>query len=206
MQRNAPGPFFVIRVPLTHIGAALPGGVRRGAPYSVRLTLLMLPGAGGVVMLLRTVRHARSRGQLDPLVSHEQVTTAYLDEHVFAHRAETVGAAWDGETSEAEVAATLARLVQEGKLASRVDTAKVLVFTRHVLHLEIKVKRDAFTGYEAALVEALFGSGTTVTDSDTVRALYRTSGFYRASVIRYGVEKGADRDHCVGVHRGGGGW
>lgn len=184
---------YVIRVPLTYAGATPPGGVRSGAPISVRYALLVLLGVGGIAMLVRTVRHAQQRGQLVPLVSRDEVTTAFLDEHVFAQRAEVVGAAWDGETSEAEVAATLARLVQEKKLASRVETAKVLVFTRHVLHLELKVKRDAFTGYEAALVEALFWPGTTVTDTDKVRKRYSSSGFNPASVIRSGVETKAER-------------
>ena len=64
---------------------------------------------------------------------------------MLAHRSGNCGLLGGGLTVvEAEVAATLARLVQEEKLASRVEEKKVLVFSSHVLHLELKVLAELY--------------------------------------------------------------
>ena len=69
---------------------------------------------------------------------------------------EVAGAAWDDRTAAPEVAATLARLVQEGKLSSRVETIGVLIFKEQVLHLTREVELTDFrvrynsTGFDPA--------------------------------------------------------
>lgn len=179
-----PGNGLVVTVPLTRIAATPPAAVRTGAAASVRLLILSGVVGGLVVILLALLRHDVRLGRFTPLLAREAITPEWLEREVFAHLPEVVGAAWDDSTSQPEVAATLARLVQEGKLSSRVTTEKILVFRRHVLHLELKVKRQVLQSHERALVDALFASHETTTDTDRVRARYKSSGFDPASVIR----------------------
>jgi uncharacterized membrane protein YgcG len=179
-----PGNGFVVTVPLVRIASTPPAAVRTGAAASVRLLILGGVIGGLAVILLGLLRHDARLGRFTPLLSSEAITPEWLEREVFAHLPEVVGAAWDDSTSQPEVAATLARLVQDGKLSSRVTTEKILVFRRHVLHLELKVKRNVLQPHERALIDALFASHETTTDTDRVRARYKRSGFDPASVIR----------------------
>lgn len=178
-----PGNGYVVTLPLIRIASAPPAAVRFGAPKSVRLLILGGLMGGLVVILLALLRHDARLGRFTPLPARESITPEWLEREVFAHLPEVVGTAWDDTTAQPEVAATLARLVQEGKLSSRVTTEKILVFRRHVLHLELKVKRQVLQPHERALIDALFASHETTTDTDRVRARYKRSGFDPASVI-----------------------
>src|SRR5690606_23105477 len=94
--------------------------------------------------------------------------------------AEVIGAAWDRSVGAPEVAALLARLVQEGKLSSRVEPGG----RRPVLHLRRIVPFEAFPGYERELISGLFFDGREETDTEAIREHYRKQGFDPASTIR----------------------
>jgi len=183
----SPGNSFVLTVPLVRVAAAPPGAVRQGAGRTTRLALLGVLATALVVVFGRVMVHDRRRGRFAPVFPPESVTPEWLKSEVFAHLPEVVGAAWDDTTAQPEVAATLARLVQEKKLSSRVDTQKVLMFRRHVLHLELNVGRGTLRPHERALIDALFSSHERTTDTDRVRKRYASSGFDPANTIRSGL-------------------
>ena len=179
-----PGTGFVVTVPLSRVAATPPAAVRAGAGAGARQMILGGLAAGLAAILLLLLRHDSRVGRFNPLPASDAITPEWLERELFAHLPEVVGAAWDDSTSQPEVAATLARLVQDGKLASRVTTEKILVFRKHVLHLELKVKRQTLQPHERALIDALFASHETTTDTERVRARYKSSGFDPSNVIR----------------------
>lgn len=183
----SPGNGFVLNVPLEWMAAGVPGGVRQGAGRHHRFALLgVLITALGVVFG-RVILHDRRRGRFAAPLPVDAVTPEWLNEEIFTHLPEVVGAAWDDTTAQPEVAATLARLVQEGKLRSQVDTQKVLIFSRHILRLELKVGRATLRTHERALIDALFSSHEQTTDTERVRKRYASSGFDPANTIRSGI-------------------
>ncbi len=187
-----PGNGVVVTVPLVRVIATPPGAVRRGASSSTRFALLAALAAGLVAVFARLMVHDGRLGRFAKVPSADTITPAWLETEVFAHLPEVAGAAWDDSTAQPEVAATLARLVQEGKLSSRVETEKVLIFRKHVLHLELKAARVSLRPHERALVDALFGTSEKTTDTERVRKRYASSGFDPASTIRSGLASYVD--------------
>ncbi|NUQ12006.1 MAG: DUF2207 domain-containing protein, partial [Gemmatimonadaceae bacterium] len=183
-----PGEGFVVRVPLQLQGAAealdLPDGAGRTGRIVMAVVLLVLMASLGV----RLYRRERLTSRLDPLPPLEVIDRAWLDRHVFNQLPEVVGAAWDNSTNAPEVAATLARLVADGRLSSRVEPARGL-FGQPTLHLTLLEPRSRFHGYERTLVDALFETGATETDTDSIRRRYKRTGFDPASKIRKPVER-----------------
>ncbi len=178
-----PGEGFIVRVPLEYGGSASgpdvalgAGGVERALLAIVMMTLLLSFAA-------RLLNHERRSGRLEPLPSPEGIDDRWLSENVFNQLPEVVGAAWDNTTNASEVAATLARLVGEGRLASSVLPARGL-FGKPTLQLELLVPRDRFHGYERTLVDSLFSSGTNTTDTQRIRERYKRTGFDPAAKIR----------------------
>lgn len=177
-----PGEGFVVRVPLRYTGEGEVSAVDLGADPTERglLAIVSLILLGSIGKRLYT--RERSTGRLDPLPAPVTVDEKWLDEHVFKHLPEVVGAAWDNNTSASEVAAVLARLVSEGRMRSEVTPGGM--FEDPVLHLELLVDRDRFQGYERRLVDALFGSTDRTTDTARIRQRYKKSGFDPADRIR----------------------
>lgn len=98
-------------------------------------------------------------------------------ENVFHLPPEVIGATWDKRTSQYEVAAVIARLVQEGRITSQVQEVilpffKIRIAHLAVLHMTLNVPRASFTGYERRLIDGLFIAGDS-TDSKTIRKYYR---------------------------------
>ena len=93
-----PGEGFVVRVPLRYIGAGDGPDVSVGAEPIERAilatVLLMLLGSIGKRLYARE----KSTGRLDPLPTPDVVSEKWLEENVFAHLPEVVGAAWDNRT------------------------------------------------------------------------------------------------------------
>jgi uncharacterized membrane protein YgcG len=111
--------------------------------------------------------------RLPPLAS---ISREWLQDHVLHLRPEVVGAAWDKRTSQNEVAAVIARLVQEGRIESRVEEFILPFFNIRisrfaVLHMTLKKPRSSFTGYERKLINGLFIAGDS-TDTKTIRKYY----------------------------------
>jgi uncharacterized membrane protein YgcG len=175
-----PGEGFVVRVPLRYTGTEAPA--TPGADPVERALLAIVAFALLVSLSRRLMSHERQQGRLEPLPSPATVDEQWLNEHVFKHLPEVVGAAWDNETNAAEVTAILARLVAEGRMKSEVRPGGFL--KNPVLHLELSVDRDRFHDYEKRLIESLFESGERTTDTERIRERYRKSGFDPASKIQ----------------------
>lgn len=121
--------------------------------------------------------HERKRGRFHPLIPVEKVNGSWLEQHVFALAPEVVGATWDKRTDSSEVAAVLARMVQEKKMSSRVEQEITpwlgwKIPGRYSLHLQLLVPRSSLQGYERELVDGLFIDGDT-TSTKKVKKYYR---------------------------------
>jgi hypothetical protein len=192
-----PGESFVVTTPLTWRGAGQPSAVLRGDPPAVRIGLAAVAALAALALVVAFVRRERAAGRFAP-PPDEAVDAAWLERHVFSLRPEVVGAAWDLRVGPAEVAATLARLVSEGKLISSVRTRGKGILRQHVLHLELSAKRDRFADYERALIDRLFPSGSTVTNTAAIRERYAKTGFDPAATIRAGVLAALERVPAAG--------
>lgn len=185
-ERLPPGEGYVWQVPLEWTGDTSPAAVDLGAGPVPRFTL----AATFVLVVLATAgqlrRRERAKGRLEPLGSTLTVDSAFLQENVFAHLPEVIGAAWDNTTGAPEVTATLARLCAEGRMRSEVKEGTGL-FKTPEMHLELLVNRDRFHGHERKLVDALFESGETTTSTGSIKERYKSSGFDPAEKIRKGV-------------------
>ena len=179
-----PNSSVVVNVPLRYTGSGQPAGVQRGVPLSARLALALALLATATVMLLGFIASEMQRGRFAPLTPVESIDEEWLRENVFNMPPEVVGAAWDSTTGAPEVAALIARMVQEGKLASRVESGR----WKQVLHLELKVARSALSSEERKLIDALFDDGDTQTDTDKIKKRYKKSGFDPAALIRKGID------------------
>ena len=178
-----PGRGFVVTVPLAYVGAGRPAGVDYPAPVPARVALALLLLVGVALMARDRYRRERSLGRFALLAAPESIDETWLREHVFAHRPEVVGAAWDDSTGAAEVTAVLARLVSEKKLASEVRSERRFLVKDDVLALRLLVPREQFGEYERRLIDALFFGGAVETDTTRIRQHYRKSGFDPASKI-----------------------
>ena len=176
-----PGETFVVRVPIRYAGAGDGPPIAGAAP----LERALLAGVALVLLVSfgrRLYGHEKSQGRLDPLPPPDSVDDKFLEEHVFKHLPEVVGAAWDNDTNAAEVTAIMARLVAEGRMRSEVKEGGFL--SGPVLHLELLVDRDRFVDYERRLIDSLFESGARRTDTESIQRRYKKSGFDPASRIR----------------------
>lgn len=182
-QRLAPGAGYVVTVPLEYAGPGRPAAVWQGAPLQLRYALAAALVLAVPVLWILLYRREKSLGRFEPLMPAERIDETWLRKNLFTMLPELVGAAWDERTGAPEVAATLARLVSEGKMRSRVETKRSLLKTQNVLHLELLVDRAALQGYEKELIDGLFFGGN-VTDTERIREHYKGCGFDPAAKIR----------------------
>jgi uncharacterized membrane protein YgcG len=185
--RLSPGEGFLVTLPLRYAGVGTPAGVFYGADAETRELLVQVLLAGLLAGFLRWIVRESRRGRFARPPALDVVTPEWLEREVFAMRPEVAGAAWDDQTAQAEVAATLSRLVQEGKLTSKVQTQKLWIFSSQTLELTITGARRDFNEYERALIDALFLPNEQTTDTDKVRARYKKTGFNPAAKIETGV-------------------
>lgn len=178
-----PGEGYVVTVPLPRLAAARPAAVDFGADPRLRQGLALVLLLAIPPLLLRLVRREQALGRFVPSPPADTVDEAWLARHVLSLPPEVVGHAWDDRTGEAEVAATLARLVQQGMLTSTVHRRGRGLFARDVLELRLNTPRAQLTGHARTLVDALFVAGD-VTDTDRVRKHYKSTGFDPAALIR----------------------
>ncbi len=171
--------------------APAPAWLRFG---STLFLLLLLAGATRSFL-----RHESARGRFTPLPDQTKIDKAWLERHVFHLLPETVGAAWDKSTANAEVAAILARLVLANKLNSRLEPVRLPLLGwripgQNTLHLTLLQPRSTLHGYERSLIDALFISGDQ-TDSRQIRAHYRQRGhsFKPVETIRDRLEQRVKR-------------
>ncbi len=189
----AAGNGYVVSLPLTRVALSKPAAVRLGAAPPVRYSIAAAFVLFVSTAVARLLRHDTRKGRFNAQQSLDSVTREFLDREVYSHRPEVVGTAWDNHTSQAEVSAIIARMVQEGKLSTNVESSKVLVFSKDVLHLRLTVSRESLSGYERELVNALFNPGAVATNTDEVRKRYEKSGFDPAKVVSGALKKEAKR-------------
>jgi hypothetical protein len=188
----APGLSFLVTVPLRYVGAGVPSSALRGAPSRERLAIAALAIGVLAVLVLRFLRAERADGRFAP-VPVDEVNPTWIRDHLLPLRAEVVGAAWDMHVGPAEVAALLARLVTERKLASSVRTKGKGLLKTEVLHLERTADLGRFTDYERSLLDGLFASGARTTSTETLRERYASTGYDPAGSIRRGVLSALDQ-------------
>ncbi|HET7710357.1 MAG TPA: DUF2207 domain-containing protein, partial [Thermoanaerobaculia bacterium] len=144
-----------------------------------------LAGGGALVAIFAAIvaiffRHERQVGRFEKWDELLPEGEGWLQNNIFAYAPEVIGAAWDETSSEPEVAALLARLIQEGKIRS---VPKEINKTYSMMQLELTVPRTELEEHEKTLVDALFVSGN-VTDRAKIRTRYRAAGFDPAARLR----------------------
>ncbi|HLN57383.1 MAG TPA: hypothetical protein VK416_02425, partial [Thermoanaerobaculia bacterium] len=177
----APGAGVVVRMELEHTGGAKPSAVRHGTSRAEQLGLFLLFLGAVVVLAGAFYRREAGLGRFAPLPPGETIDAAWLERKIFTLRPEEVGALWDETIGAPEVAAVLARLAAEKKIVSSAEGKK--------LKMRLSVPLSSLEGYEKNLLEALFFNGRQETDTDAIRAHYRSSGFDPASKIKPDLEK-----------------
>ncbi len=133
------------------------------ASSAVKLTALGAFVLAAVVLMSRFLRREEALGRYEP---PPDVTPEWLEENLLVHRAEVVGAAWDGVTGPGEVAALIAIMTAEGKIENVSGAPK----------LRLLVPRESLSDYERGFVDALFINGNEI-DPETLRRHYRVVGF-----------------------------
>jgi uncharacterized membrane protein YgcG len=178
----APGTGAIVTVSLTRGGALRPVVVH---VMSERTWALVVASLFGFVLLLvfRFRQWEAGSGRYAPLVPLPEIDPAWLEKNLFSWKAEEAGAAWDDRVEGPEVAALLARLVTEGKIASRLETEKGFLSKKQVLHLTLKAPRTEFSGYVKDLIGMIFFDGNT-TDTESIREHYARKGFDPPALIR----------------------
>jgi uncharacterized membrane protein YgcG len=140
-------------------------------PASIPAKLVAVAAFGFAVMLLMMIflRRERALGRFAP---RPNVTPTWLEGHLLVHRAEVVGAAWDGVTGAGEVAALIAIMTAEGKIENVPGAPR----------LRLLVPRHSLSEYERGFVDALFIAGDEI-DPATLRRYYRETGFHPERTI-----------------------
>jgi len=184
-----PGDGFLVTLPLRYRGAGAPASVRFGASEATRQGLAAVVVVALLLFFGRLVMRERALGRFAPLAEEHEVTPEFLERQLFSMLPEVAGAMWDDSTAQAEVAAILARLVQEGKLTSKVETKKVLFWSEQDLELTLEVERTALAPHERALIAGLFRDGDRRTSTAQVRARYKNTGFDPAETINRQLAK-----------------
>lgn len=190
-----PGETLVLTLPLEFVGAEPPQPstwverLLRHPRTLLRLGLGLALVVAAFALWRRLGARARALGHLEPLVPEERIDATWLSQHVLAYRPEVLGALHDGKVGQSEVAALLARLQLEGRLASSLPPAgETRVYTD--LALELLAPRESFHGYERKLVDYLF-DGTQTTSTRSLRERFENAGFDPAGAIAADVRAAA---------------
>nr|MBP9824742.1 DUF2207 domain-containing protein [Thermoanaerobaculia bacterium] len=182
----APGEGFVLTTDFAFQGETPPANAAPPQlPRWLRTGVVAAFVAGALFFLLAMRVRDRALGRFAP-GPRARIDAAWLEEKVFSLPPEVVGAIWDRHVGSAEVAATLARLTQEGKLKSEVTTSG-RIWKSENLHLELLTDRASLSDYEGKLIDGLFGVDR-FTDTEAIRKRYKSTGFDPAAKIRSGLE------------------
>ncbi len=181
--RLEPGVSFVVNTDLTYRGAGRPSNVAHGLDAATAYGFVAALTLGLVLLSVRFVRDEHALGRFES-VDARVIDDAWLERHLLHMLPEVAGTVWDDSVGPPEVAATLARLVAEGKLTSTVKSEGKSVFRRDILHLTLVARRETLTGHERALIDALFESFERTTDTNSLRKRYASIGFDPAGLIR----------------------
>lgn len=186
----APGESVIVKAGLEYHGAAEDRlvGVRATTPARLRFAFFAAALLAMVLLYTAFRRREAALGRFSPPATPRDWDEPWLQDNLFLYLPEEIGALWDRQIGPPEVAAVLARLVGEGKLASEVRPRRS-IFGKDVLALTLKAERGSFLNYERRLIDKLFFGGRTETDTEAVRRHYRGSGFDPASEIKADLEQ-----------------
>jgi uncharacterized membrane protein YgcG len=173
------GQGVVVTLPLSYRGTTRPAAARTGTTPGERRAFFGLLLAATIGLYAAFRRREAALGRFAPLPPPGAVDPAWLERNVFTLFPEEVGALWDEDIGAPEVAAVLARLTAEKKIETKAEGKK--------LTLRLLSPLDHFSGYEKELIEALFFGGSE-TDTDKIKAHYRSKGFNPAAKIKDGLE------------------
>jgi uncharacterized membrane protein YgcG len=182
-----PGHSVVVSLTLQHAGSPPAGAVNtlpRTYIYALLALLTMVVG----YLLFDFYLAENEKGRFAPVERPDAIDDGWLAEHLFVLSPEAAGSAMDDKTGPPEVAAMLARMTQEKKLASRVETRRTLLKSRQVLCLDLLVHRETLPKAEEKLVRAFFFAGDS-TDTDKIRDHYSGRGFDPGAIVKAGVEQ-----------------
>ncbi len=171
-----PGEGFLVRASLGYAGSGHPSAGITGVSPRVRLALFTILAGTAIGMLLRFRRRDELLGRFAPLRDPDKIDAAWLDENLLSLAPEEAGALWDEKIGPPEVSAILARLAAQKKIETRAEGKKLV--------LKRLVPLAQFSSYDHELVKKLFFGASDETDTDRVRAHYRSSGFDPAGVIK----------------------
>lgn len=174
-----PGTSFVLTVPMRFSGAGTPLANDGSRAPELHYAVAAIVGFFALAVVWFFGREA-ALGRFAP-VDPAQVTPAWIREHIVAHPAEVVGAAWDDNVGAEEVVALLARLNAEGTLTSQASGSG--------MHMTLNVDRSELDGYERALVDGLFFDGRESTSTSDVKQHYKATGFDPSAVIGPGLKE-----------------
>ena len=177
-----PGQGVEVQRFLTPVAGRWPEGVARPLPaWTGPAALLAFLGAMAA-LIAAFVAGERKTGRFARV-------QPMLDAELMKLKPEVLGAMWDagvdpnntdlsdGGVGPAEVSAVLARMTQEGKIATRVEGKE--------LHMRLLVPRSDLTGYERRLVAEMFFEDEVTTK--TLKKHYKGTGFDPAKTIRPGI-------------------
>jgi uncharacterized membrane protein YgcG len=176
-----PGQGVVVRAELEFSGASAPSGVRVWSSRGQRIALFALFVGAVLAIAFFFYRDEKDLGRFDPQPPASEIDRAWLEKNVFSLRPEEIGALWDESIGAPEVAAVLARLSAEKKIETSAEGKKKLT-------MRLLAPLSSLDGYEKKLLEAFFFGGRKETDTDAVRAHYKSSGFDPSSKIKEGLE------------------
>ncbi len=112
-----PGRSFVLTIPLRYSGTGLPAFLDTRRPPEIVRAVAAILGVFALGVGVFFVRES-ALGRFASL-STSGIDTTWIEQHIVAHPAEVVGAAWDGSIGAPEVVALIARMTGEGKLESK---------------------------------------------------------------------------------------
>jgi hypothetical protein len=176
-----PGSDFTVTVPLTYTGSGNPAATAVASPR-LRQGLLGVLAAAIVYCYLAWRRRDGALGRLAPLTPAAAIDEAWLEKNLLTLAPEEAGALWDEKIGPPEVAAVLACLASEKKIATHVEAVG------KKLSMRLLVPVSQLKGYDQDLVEALFFGGRKETDTDAIKAHYKSRGFDPTSKIKPGLE------------------
>lgn len=187
LTRNVvpPGESVIVRRTMRYAGAGTPLAKPAGLSKTIGGLIAAAIIAALVFVFVLWFQSEQSVGRFEPLIPASQINDAWLQEHVLALKPEVAGAAWDDSIGAPEVAAVLARMAQEKKIATRA--------AGKVLHMSLLVDRESLDGYEKELIKKLFVNKATETDTDKVKAHYAGRGFNPGEVIERGLKPDLER-------------
>lgn len=159
--------------------AVIPSPPPSPAAIWLRVILLVVFVGGSLWRLRMFFQWEKGLDRFVRVESADMINHQWLEKELFVYKPEVVGATWDKTTSTAEVAAVLARLMQEGRMESWMEPYRLPFFNLRipgmapVLHLKLLQPRRSFLGYEQKLIKGLFVGNSMTTSTKTIREYYQ---------------------------------